>query len=457
VTLTTSEGPEQSVEAEEGFLYVPERWEDSTGIIKLHFYRYASTADDPIAPIVYLAGGPGGSGSRSSLGDRFPFFQALRELGDVIAWDQRGTYFAEPYLLCPNSFDYQLHEPGDPVVYTPILEEFAAQCVAHFEDQGIDIAAYHTVASADDLEALRIALGADQLTLWGIIYGTHLALAYMRRYPERVHAAVLAGVEGPAHSYKLPSNLDKVLARVDSLVRLDPEARAITPDLLGSVKAVMARLEEEPVHVEIPSPSGEMVSVGISKFDVQDAFTDLLGDDEDIALLPLAAKALEEGNFAPLALVEARGRLGRRASAMAAAMDCASGATDDRLQRIAREAPESILGDATLFPFPQVCSFFPHKDLGDAYRAPVSGEMPVLFISGTLDARTPPSNAEEVRQGFPNSEHIIIENGTHDDDLLIVSPLILQGVLEFLKGDPVSVPRFEIERKFATRAPWERQ
>jgi pimeloyl-ACP methyl ester carboxylesterase len=329
------------------------------------------------------------------------------------------------------------HEPGDPVVYTPILEEFAAQCVAHFEDQGIDIAAYHTVASADDLEALRIALGADQLTLWGISYGTHLALAYMRRYPERVHAAVLAGVEGPAHSYKLPSNLDKVLARVDSLVRLDPEARAITPDLLGSVKAVMARLEEEPVHVEIPSPSGEMVSVGISKFDVQDAFTDLLGDDEDIALLPLAAKALEEGNFAPLALVEARGRLGRRASAMAAAMDCASGATDDRLQRIAREAPESILGDATLFPF--------------------SGEMPVLFISGTLDARTPPSNAEEVRQGFPNSEHIIIENGTHDDDLLIVSPLILQGVLEFLKGDPVSVPRFEIERKFATRAPWERQ
>jgi carboxypeptidase C (cathepsin A) len=73
VTLTTREGPEQSVEAEEGFLYVPERWEDGTGaIIRLHFYRYAGTADEPGPPIVYLAGGPGGSGSGSSLGDRFP-------------------------------------------------------------------------------------------------------------------------------------------------------------------------------------------------------------------------------------------------------------------------------------------------------------------------------------------------------------------------------------------------
>ncbi len=78
-----------------------------------------------------------------------------------------------------------------------------------------------------------------------------------------------------------------------------------------------------------------------------------------------------------------------------------------------------------------------------------------MFISGTLDARTPPSNAEEVRAGFPNSEHMIIENGTHDDDLFLPSQLILQGVLEFLRGEPVSETRVRLERKFVTQAPWE--
>ena len=86
-----------------------------------------------------------------------------------------------------------------------------------------------------------------------------------------------------------------------------------------------------------------------------------------------------------------------------------------------------------------------YVDLGPEFRSPVSGDMPVLFISGTLDARTPPSNAEEVRAGFANSEHMIIENGTHDDDLFLPSPLILQGILEFLHGEPVSEPRIRLE------------
>jgi hypothetical protein len=36
-------------------------------------------------------------------------------------------------------------------------------------------------------------------------------------------------------------------------------------------------------------------------------------------------------------------------------------------------------------------------DLGDDFRAPVKSNVLALFISGTLDARTPVSNAEEYR------------------------------------------------------------
>jgi hypothetical protein len=62
----------------------------------------------------------------------------------------------------------------------------------------------------------------------------------------------------------------------------------------------------------------------------------------------------------------------------------------------------------------------------------------VLFISGTLDARTPVSNAEEYRTGFPNSTHIIIENAVHSDPLFLSSPQIKESMMEFLNGKPVT-------------------
>src|SRR5512132_2796459 len=80
------------VDAEEGRLFVPERHGASRGpLMRIHFVRFRSTADKPAAPIIYLAGGPGGSGTLSAAGDRFPLFMRLRAAGDVIALDQRGT------------------------------------------------------------------------------------------------------------------------------------------------------------------------------------------------------------------------------------------------------------------------------------------------------------------------------------------------------------------------------
>ena len=46
-----------------------------------------------------------------------------------------------------------------------------------WRSKGVDLAAYNTNESADDLEDLRKALGASKISLWATSYGTHLALA----------------------------------------------------------------------------------------------------------------------------------------------------------------------------------------------------------------------------------------------------------------------------------------
>ena len=151
------------VSAERGRLRVPEhhRRSDPGGTITLGFVRFRSTASDPGPPIVYLAGGPGSSGIAAARGRRFEVFMALRAAADVIALDQRGVGASVPRLQSSMTWDLPLDQP--------LTAETLAQALAHMHDraraaaagvegQGIDLSAYNTLASADDIDALRRAL-----------------------------------------------------------------------------------------------------------------------------------------------------------------------------------------------------------------------------------------------------------------------------------------------------------
>src|ERR1041384_1318805 len=91
----------EKVDAEFGTLLVPEnRSNPQSNLIELAFVRFKSTAKNPGPPIGYLAGGRRGTGIGTAMGTRFPLFMALREVADVIAYDQRGTNHSKPNLFC---------------------------------------------------------------------------------------------------------------------------------------------------------------------------------------------------------------------------------------------------------------------------------------------------------------------------------------------------------------------
>jgi pimeloyl-ACP methyl ester carboxylesterase len=90
---------------------------------------------------------------------------------------------------------------------------------------------------------------------------------------------------------------------------------------------------------------------------------------------------------------------------------------------------------------PELGEALGHPDLGPAFRAPIRSDVPVLLISGTLDGRTPVRNAEDVRRGFPNSAHLIVEGASHGYDLFFFTPKVQEVMREFLKGQPVSTSR----------------
>ncbi len=430
-------------DAEFGTLLVPEkRGDPQSNLIELAFVRFKSTSKNPGTPIVYLAGGPGGSGIDAARGTRFPLFMAMREIGDVIAIDQRGIGASKPNLLCSERNVIPLDAPPSRELMLRSLREAARGCANYWRDkQRVDLAGYNTNESADDLEDLRKALGYKQISLWAISYGTHLALTTIRRHPHSISHAILAGIEGPDHTYKLPSNIQKHLEDLSAVIKADPVIGKDVPDFLGLMKQVFDRLDAEPAVVEITDPrTRRKVSVIVNKFVMQYIVADYIGT-EDTNKFPALFYRAAKGDFTNPAFVWLNYSRDGIGPAMTFMMDCASGQTAARRARILQEEKGTLLGTLSDHLFPDICEEWKAPDLGDDFRSMVRSDVKVLFISGTLDARTPISNAEEYRAGFPNSTHLVIENAVHSDPLFLSSPRTKEEMLNFLRDQPVSTTR----------------
>jgi pimeloyl-ACP methyl ester carboxylesterase len=425
------------VETERGELRVPEnRANAESATITLRFVRFRATTRTPGSPIVYLAGGPGGSGIQAARGARLPLFLALREFGDVIALDQRGVGQSEPSLACDGSYAVdpavQLSEESVAAGIVRALEP----CAAGLRAKGVDLAAYNTIESAHDLEDLRVALGAKKLTLWGISYGTHLSLAMLKAHPGSVDRMILAGVEPLDSTLKLPGDQQELLGRIAALAAKQQVHR----DLLGGIAQVLRELRKTPQTVKLVHPlTRAEVALTLGPLDLQFVVADMLNGPDTFRGLPDFITRLERGDWVALALASGRLRFGRAPSMMSVAMDCASGVSEARRKRIREEAKNSLLGDAINLPFPAICKPFAIPDLGDAFRADVRSEVPALLISGTLDGRTRPRAAKAISRGLRNATHLVIEGAGHSDPLFLSSGKILVAMKQFLGGGRVDV------------------
>lgn len=433
----------ERTEAELGSFVVPEnRMAETSRPIRLTYVRFPATGKTPGPPIVYLAGGPGGSGIGAARGSRFPLFQALRAHGDVIAFDQRGTGRSEGSLRCVEPYMARFDQPLDRAAASEAMRLAALACAKRLAAEGVDLEGYTSRQSADDLDALRQVLGADKLTLWGISYGTHLALATLRAHPDRIERLILAGIEGLDQTWKLPSDQQRLMVEIARLAASDPAVGPRIPDLLATVRDLLASLEEAPKTVSVTDPrSGMEVSIALGPDDLRYVLSGMLRGPETFAVMPDLVSRLSAGDWIALALGSAGARMGRAPNAMSVAMDCASGAGPERRRRIAREARTTLLADAINLPYPELCQGLPVSDLGDAFRAPARSDVPALLISGTLDGRTPPSNAEAIMPGLPNAQHLVIEGAGHSDPLFLSSPKILETMEAFLRGAPLPTTR----------------
>jgi pimeloyl-ACP methyl ester carboxylesterase len=430
----------KDTDAERGFFEVPEdRRDPRSRKIRLSYVRFASTAAKPGPPIIYLSGGPGGLATRALAGPRFPIMMALREVADVIAFDQRGTGLSNHIPERPAST-----RPPPPFTQPGLTSYFRTDFQEAWVDwtrAGVAMTGYNTEQNADDIDDLRRHLGAEKVDLWGISYGTHLALSMLKRHGDRVNRVALASLEGQDQTVKRPSAVDTLLSHVDGLLAADPAVRAAIPDLPALMRRVHARMEAEPVSLTA-TLNGAPVTLQIGGFAIQLMSGGLIANPQTLAMLPGLYLALDAGQTDVLKpfMGEFANLLG--IAGMPEATDLASGISPGRLALVRREAKTAVLGEALNFPMPQLLGVVPGADLGERFRAPLRIDHPALLLAGTLDGRTPMSEQDEVAAQFRRKSRVIVENAGHN--VFEAHPGVQPLLVQFFRGEAVADTRLSL-------------
>ena len=429
----------ESVKAYRGSLVVPEnRRNPDSRRIPIRYVRFPATAAGVGPPVVYLAGGPGGSGIATARGNRFPLFMAMREFGDVIALDQRGTGESNTLPRCHSAQRFPRDKPLSDGRYQSIYRAAFRECLGFWRGEGIDTGGYTTPESVADLDALRVHLGAEKLTLWGTSYGSHLALAAAREMSDRLHRIVISSAEGLDQTIKLPARTDAYFGRMQAAIDAQAEARAAYPDIAALMRRVHARLDEAPLLLHVPQEDGSEAPYLLQRRDLQQIAAGAISDPGAAARLLRGYAEIDRGETGLILRA-----IGRRYSpgdtvslrAMPTIMDVASGVGEMRRREIEYQARTSLLKDflnSTLF----LTGVAPELDLGDGFREPPESDVPLLLLSGTLDGRTYIESQREAVAGFTELSAVTVRNAGHN--LFMSSPEVSEVIVQFMRGEPVA-------------------
>lgn len=437
LTFTAPSG--ETVEAFDGAFTVPENYDNpDSRKLTLHYIRFPATTSKPGAPIVYLAGGPGGSGIWMAQNFRFPLFMALREFGDVIALDQRGTGASNDIESCASSLPVDDMAPPSDEEFFAQQREALRECIGQWSAKGVDLKGYTTLQSVNDLEELRRHLGARKLSLWGISYGTHLALAALKEMDAHIDRVILASAEGLDQTIKYPARTDEYFGRLQAAIDTQDDAKARYPDIKEMMRRVHASLESYPVTLSLPQRDGGVAQMLFTRRDMQRIASAMIANPNRYArqLIEIYAAA-DQGDTAPLAAVVFRFYQPNSPitfEAMPVMMDIASGVSPVRRALVEEQAKTALLGpflNDTLY----LLDAAPEYQLGDDFRKGPYSKRPVLLLTGTLDGRTYIESQKEAVAGLSKTQFVTVRNAGHN--LFMVSPEVTETIKDFMRGENV--------------------
>jgi pimeloyl-ACP methyl ester carboxylesterase len=415
-------GP-SGVTVECSYLIVPEDHAKPDGpTLKLAVARFKSDSSTPAPdPIVYLEGGPGGSPLRSYIGQFSTYFGPLLDHRDLILFDQRGTGYSLPALDCPE-YNQLVMDTLDQNLSADQSDELAnkalLQCHDRLAKEGVNLAVYDSAQNAADIASLQKALGLGNINLYGISYGTRLALTAMRDAPQGIRSVVIDSVFPPqADLYsQIPANGARAAEVLFHTCATDTDCNKAYPNLRDVFFQTVDQLNQQPLTFTMTLHSGEKTAA-------------LMNGDSFLGLLFQSLYATEVLPYLPRLIYDVHTGNAAMAGALQAdflsALDKISTGMQDSVQ-CSEELPFSKLDDlnATLAQYPEykalaskgiynLCKAWVAPTTNTNENQPVTSDIPTLIFSGEFDPITPPAWGQETGKTLSKSFFFQLPHAGH--------------------------------------------
>jgi len=377
----------------------------------------------------------------------------------LVAFDNRGTG-QSGLINCPG---LQRTITGS----VDVEARLAADCANIIGPQRVF---YSTRDHADDTDAVRTALGVDRIGLYGVSYGTKLALAYALGYPSHVDRLILDSVV-PA---QYPDAFDRnVLEQMPGTLHnfcAGGLCRAATKDFAGDVIKLANRIETKPLEGAIVSVKGKAKRISMNGEEFLSMLIDADLTPGLAAEAPAAVHAALGGYARPLLRLYDADLRANLLSAqdlsfgLNAATNCDDGqfpwdpSTPPSGRQAAIDQAIAALPAGALGPFGPWAARIGTAYFCEQWPSPAGGaplgpgplpNVPMIAIDGGFDLRTPVSNAESVMLQFPQGKLLVVPGVGHSVTTADVSGCSQNYVRSWILGT-LNAPR---EAQCAQRIP----
>jgi pimeloyl-ACP methyl ester carboxylesterase len=406
-----------------GSLHVPEnRGKNSGAEIALATVIFQPDRER-YEPIVFLSGGPGQTAGISTRNDIDGWWQFISQqtwmIGRrVVVVDQRGVGKSKPALDCSRFFkadDWNrvlLSVDADTTGFDKLRKDKVVACRSALTSKGIDLSAYSTAENAADINDLRKELGIGRWLLYGVSYGTKVALEVMDTYPEGISAAILDSVLPLDVDYLKEDgpNLARSLKLLDRDCRLD---RHCMRDLGKAVETVVRQLDRQPILLRSPTkPNAPERYRYVSGVDFLDILFDSFYDRDAVEMLPPLIQSTYKHDYGPLTqmIFDDEGTGTDISDGMDFSVTCSESAPS----KSSGVRAEYWAGWAERVDYSWICPLWLPEVSARPKRQSHRSRIPTLLLSGEYDAATPSDWAYRTAKNLPLSQVVVFRGIGHD-------------------------------------------
>ena len=364
-------------------------------------------------PVFMLAGGPG-QGARAAFPAVALGFRDVLRSRDVILVDQRGTGDSNPLACRDAEGNNAFSEPDDDS--PEAAARFAKRCLDALSTSA-DVRHYTTTDAVADLDAVRQAIGAERINLYGGSYGTRVAQQYAKTHPQHTRTVLIDSVVpttlvlGSEHAKNLDAALDAQFARCHA----DAACAKTLPDATSALAQVRDALSQpgraavtyrDPTtgerRDEVPTPGHLGLLLRMYSYSPITA-----------TLLPVVLRQALDGDYAPL-LAQARFVSGDLGEQIMHGMQLSVSCSEDADELVADPADAAtVMGEGFVAFTKAQCAVWPRGQRPADFRSPLAGSLPVLAISGEFDPVTPPRYGDAAIAQLPNARHLVLKGQGH--------------------------------------------